>query len=211
MVYHYTAVGDSLTFGIGAMPGSGFVPLYKRMAEKQLQQTVSYHNLGINGLTSEALYERVRRDSLFRSCIREANIITISIGGNDLIRAVRSSGGRPDRGKLDQAIIRCEQNMSGSLGVIRQLKMDSRRPYMIRAVGLYNPYPSWREADEYVIRFNRFLIGLDFGGYFRTADVYSRFKGREQEMLSIDGVHPSTKGHRVIAEQLSHLGYRPLY
>lgn len=210
MVYRYTAVGDSLTFGIGAMPGSGFVPLYRRMAEAHLQQFVNYDNLGINGLTSEELYERVMRDPRFRSRLKEANIITISIGGNDLIRAVRSSGGHPDRGKLDKALFRCQQNMSGCLGTIRKLKSDSRQPYMLRAVGLYNPYPSWGEATEYVTRFNRFLSGLGVGDNFRAADVYSRFAGREQDMLSIDGIHPSTKGHRAIAEQLNRLGYKPL-
>ncbi|SMF81204.1 Lysophospholipase L1 [Paenibacillus uliginis N3/975] len=210
MVYHYTAVGDSLTFGIGAVPGSGFVPLYRWMSEVHLQQFVAYDNLGINGLTSEELYERVMRDSRFRSRLKEASIITISIGGNDLIRAVKSSGGHPDKAKLDIALIRCQQNMSGILGAIRKLKTGSRQPYIIRAVGLYNPYPSWGDAAEYVIRFNRYLIGLGDGGYFRVADVYSRFAGREQEMLSIDGVHPNTKGHRVIAEQLNQLGYKPL-
>ena len=46
LVYHYTAVGDSLTFGFGAMPGSGFVPLYRRMAEEKLRQFVPHENLG---------------------------------------------------------------------------------------------------------------------------------------------------------------------
>lgn len=210
MVYHYTAVGDSLTFGIGALPGSGFVPLYRRMAEVHLQQFVAYENLGINGLTSEELYNLIMSNPLFRSHLKEANLITISIGGNDLIQVVKSGGRRPDRDELDRALFRCQQNVSGCLKVIRKLKSGSSLPYTIRAVGLYNPYHSWGEGAEYVNRFNRFLFGLGTGGYFRAADVYSRFEGREQEMLSMDGVHPSGKGHRVIAEQLNRLGYKPL-
>lgn len=210
MVYHYTAVGDSLTFGIGALPGSGFVPLYRRMAEEHLRQFVAFENLGINGLTSDELVQRLVRDSLFRRHLKNANLITISIGGNDLIRAVKSGGNRPDRERLDKALDRCQRNIYNSLSIIHNLKVGGNQPYFIRAVGLYNPYPTWDEAAEYVTRFNRYLYGLGNGSSFRVADVHSRFAGHEKEMLSIDGIHPSTKGHRVIAEQLNQLGYRPL-
>ncbi|MFC7679732.1 GDSL-type esterase/lipase family protein [Paenibacillus sp. GCM10028914] len=210
MVYHYTAVGDSLTFGIGALPGSGFVSLYRRMAEAHLQQFVAYENLGINGLTSDELYERVVKDSRFRGHLKDASLITITVGGNDLIRAVKTGGNRPDRDRLDKALIRCQHNISGCLAAIHKLKKGGEQPYIIRAVGLYNPYPSWDEAAEYVTRFNKYLFGLSNGSYFRVADIYSRFAGREKEMLSLDGIHPSTKGHRVIAEKLNQLGYYPL-
>lgn len=210
MVYHYTAVGDSLTFGMGALPGGGFVPLYRRMAEEHLQKFVAYENLGINGLTSEELYERLLRDPLFKRHLNNADLITISIGGNDLIRAVKAGGNRPERDRLEKALDRCQRNISGCLSVISRLKSGKSQPYVIRAVGLYNPYPSWSEATEYVTRFNRYLFGLANGGYLGIADVYSRFVGREREMLSFDGIHPSSKGHRVIAEQLNQLGYKPL-
>lgn len=112
LVYHYTAVGDSLTFGFGAMPGGGFVPLYRRMAEEKLRQFVAHENLGVNGLTSDELYDRVVQLPTYRFHLRQAQIITISIGGNDLIRAVKSTGGRPNREVLDL----CLASMSESCG-----------------------------------------------------------------------------------------------
>ncbi|GAE08561.1 GDSL-type esterase/lipase family protein [Paenibacillus sp. JCM 10914] len=209
LVYHYTAVGDSLTFGFGAMPGSGFVPLYRRMAEEKLQQFVAHENLGVNGLTSEELYDRIVQLPTYRYHLQQAHIITISIGGNDLIRAVKSSGGRPSREILDAALYRCQTHVANIIAYIRKVKSGGGKPYFIRAIGIYNPYPAWTEASEYVIRFNRYLVSLS-DGYFRIADVYPLFSGREKELLSADGIHPNGRGYRIIAEQLNRLGYKPL-
>lgn len=209
LVYHYTAVGDSLTFGFGAMPGSGFVPLYRRMAEEKLRQFVAHENLGVNGLTSDELYDRVIQLPTYRYHLQQAQIITISIGGNDLIRAVKSTGGRPNRELLDAALYRCQNHVAKTVRYIRKIKTPVGKPYFIRAIGLYNPYPAWTEATEYVIRFNRHLMGLS-DGYFRVADIYTQFSGREKELMSVDGLHPNGRGYRVIAEQLNRLGYKPL-
>lgn len=209
LVYHYTAVGDSLTFGFGAMPGSGFVPLYRRMAEEKLRQFVAHENLGVNGLTSDELYDRVVQLPTFRYHLQQAQIITISIGGNDLIRAVKSTGGRPNREVLDAALYRCQNHVANIVKHIRKIKSPVSKPYYIRAIGLYNPYPAWTEATEYVIRFNRHLMGLS-DGYLRVADIYTQFSGREKELMSVDGLHPNGRGYRVIAEQLNRLGYKPL-
>ncbi|NMO96496.1 GDSL-type esterase/lipase family protein [Paenibacillus lemnae] len=206
MVYNYTAVGDSLTFGIGALPGSGFVPLYRRYAEDHLQKFVAYENLGVLGLTSSALHDRVLHHPVFREHLKSAQIITVSVGGNDLIRAVKMSGGRADHAALDQALARSRVHLSGIVREIRRLKTGSTDPYILRAVGLYNPYPSWSEAAGYVNRMNQFL-----GNLVPTAEIYDLFLGQERELLSLDGVHPNTKGHRVIAEQLNAMGFVSLH
>jgi lysophospholipase L1-like esterase len=54
MSYQYTAIGDSLTTGFGALPGNGFVPAYRRMAEERLRSHVVSTNLGVNGMTTAA-------------------------------------------------------------------------------------------------------------------------------------------------------------
>lgn len=60
MSYEYTAIGDSLTTGFGALPGNGFVPVYRRMAEGRLRSNVASTNLGVNGLTTSELEQRLR-------------------------------------------------------------------------------------------------------------------------------------------------------
>ncbi|WP_138495358.1 GDSL-type esterase/lipase family protein [Paenibacillus pinistramenti] len=208
MSYQYTAIGDSLTTGFGALPGQGFVPQYRRMAEVKLRGFVAYSNLGINGLTSAELAQRVARNPAFRQQIREADIVTISIGGNDLIDAAKAARrdpaqtGRILRGALQE----CMHHFSNLAGNVFRLKADSGKPYIIRVVGLYNPYPQIQEATDWVLQFNRFAAQLTSPVY-GLANIYPDFAGHERELLFLDHIHPNGRGYRIIAEHLNALGY----
>ncbi|WP_168928831.1 SGNH/GDSL hydrolase family protein [Paenibacillus dokdonensis] len=209
MAIPYTAVGDSLTVGFGAMPGNGFVPVYRGMAERRVGEFVSYENLGINGLTSSELYANMKRSSQFRNSLKEAQIITISIGGNDLIRAAKSASSQNIAQHFNKALSQCQSNFSGIMQTLNQLKSGSRTPYIVRAVGLYNPFPQVDAATQWVQQFNRYING-NWGGSYAAAEIFSAFYGREHELLSFDHLHPNGRGYKVIAEQLNRLGYYPL-
>ncbi|ANS76269.1 lysophospholipase [Paenibacillus yonginensis] len=208
MSYQYTAIGDSLTTGFGALPGNGFVPVYRRMAEVKLRGFVAYSNLGVNGLISSELDRRVERYSAYRQSLREADIITISIGGNDLIRAAKAAQSQPSNSSriLRSALEECKQHFSNVVGQVYRLKSGSRKPYIIRAVGLYNPYPQIGEATDWVLQFNRYA-GQYTNQVYGLANIYPDFVGRERELLFLDHLHPNGRGYRTIAEHLNALGY----
>lgn len=207
MSHQYTAIGDSLTTGFGALPGNGFVPVYRRMAEVRLRDFVAYTNLGVNGMTSAELDQRISRSQAYRQGLREAEIITISIGGNDLIRAARATrafAAAPVSFK--QSLQECKDNLSSIMGKIYGLKAGSSSPYIIRIVGLYNPYPQISAATDWVQQFNRHAA--QYSNYVcGFANIYPAFAGNERDLLSLDHLHPNGKGYRVIAEQLNALGY----
>jgi lysophospholipase L1-like esterase len=205
----YTAVGDSLTVGFGAMPGNGFAPVYRGMAERRIGDFVSYDNWGVNGQTSSALYENIKRNSQLRNSLKAAQIITISIGGNDLIRAAKSAPSKNIGQHFNKALSLCQSNFSGIMQQLNQIKSGSRSPYIVRAVGLYNPYPQVDAATQWVQQYNRYISGY-WGGNYAAAPIFSSFYGREKELLSIDHLHPNGKGYKVIAEHLNQLGYYPL-
>lgn len=209
MGYHYTAIGDSLTTGVGALPGNGFVPVYRRMAEGRLDASITSANLGVNGMTTAELEAQLRRSSAFRQSIQAANLVTLSIGGNDLIRAARStarSGSGNAAGALQRALRECKGNFSGIMSSLYRLKAGARSPYIIRIVGLYNPYPQIAEATAWVTQFNRYAAGYS-NRVCRFASVYEDFAGNERQMLSIDRLHPNGRGYRAIAGRLDALGY----
>lgn len=208
MSYQYTAIGDSLTTGFGALPGNGFVPVYRRMAEQRLRAPVGAFNLGVNGLTTSGLEQRMKGDYNYRTALRDADLITLSIGGNDLIKAAKAAGGRPAAlsSLLQQSLRECKRNFDDIMGMLYQLKSGERKPYIIRVVGLYNPYPQLTEATDWVLQFNRFASSYS-NSVSRFASVYQEFAGNERRLLSIDHVHPSGKGYRVIAGKLDGLGY----
>ncbi|OKP68512.1 hypothetical protein A3844_11325 [Paenibacillus helianthi] len=211
MSYLYTAIGDSLTTGFGALPGNGFVPVYRRMAERRLRAPVGSVNLGINGLTTAALEQRLSRDPMFRQAVRDADIVTLSIGGNDLIKAAKAVSFRPGHlsPALERALYACKRNFSEIMGSLWQLKNGSRRPYIIRMVGLYNPYPQLSEATDWVRQFNGYVAGYS-SNVCGFASIYYEFAGNERGLLSLDHVHPNGRGYRVIAGKLDALGYSRL-
>ncbi|MDQ0194758.1 GDSL-type esterase/lipase family protein [Paenibacillus wynnii] len=208
MGYRYTAIGDSLTTGFGALPGNGFVPVYSRMAEASLRSKVVYTNLGVNGLTTVELEQRLRGNSMFRQALQEADLITLSIGGNDLIRAAKSSAGQQGSTLvvLRNALQECKKNFDGIMGTLWQLKRNSRSLYIIRIVGLYNPYPRLDEASDWVMQFNRHASQYNSRSC-GFASIYNSFAGNERELLFLDHIHPNKRGHYVIAEKLNNLGY----
>ncbi|WP_235775326.1 MULTISPECIES: GDSL-type esterase/lipase family protein [Paenibacillus] len=211
MVYQYTALGDSLTTGFGALPGSGFVPVYRRMSEVALRSFVAYTNLGVNGLTTSELEQRVRYHPLFRQSIREADLITVSIGGNDLIHAAREAGGqsRSSQAVFDRALQESKGHLAAVMSRIYQEKQGASNPWLVRIVGLYNPYPQMAGASDWVQRFNRQLAQY-CGRECAFADIYDSFAGHERELLSIDRLHPNGRGYRLIADRLQSLGYSRL-
>ncbi|WP_151737715.1 GDSL-type esterase/lipase family protein [Paenibacillus tengchongensis] len=208
MSYQYAAIGDSLTTGFGALPGNGFVPAYRRMAERRLGTPVSLTNLGVNGMTTEGLEQRLKNDYNYRMAVRDAELITISIGGNDLIKAAKAAGSRPgDLSPLLQKAFRnCRRNFGDIMGTIAQLKAGLRSPYIIRIVGLYNPYPQVDEATDWVKAFNRYAAGYS-SPVCGFASIYNEFAGHEQALLFIDRLHPNGRGYQVIASKLNGLGY----
>lgn len=208
MSYQYTAIGDSLTTGFGALPGNGFVPVYRRMAETRLQTPIGLYNLGVNGLTTEGLEQRLKRDYNYRMAVSEAELITLSIGGNDLIKAAKSAANRPGRLSplLEQALRECKHNLADIMGTLFQLKAGVSKPYIIRIVGLYNPYPQLIEATDWVRQFNQYASGYS-SPICRFAPIYNEFAGNERGLLSLDHLHPNGKGYRVIAGKLDSLGY----
>jgi lysophospholipase L1-like esterase len=209
VVMHYTAIGDSLTVGFGAMPGNGFVPVYRGLVERKMQTFVAYDNLGVNGLTSHGLYEYISKNATFRHLLSHADVITISIGGNDLIRAAKYSIGTGSEINFNQTLTDCKVNLTRIIKSIYQLKKNSNESYLIRAVGLYNPFPQIEQASYYVQQYNRYIEGYT-SRTFAVASIYGSFKGRERELLSFDQIHPNGRGYRIIAEQLNVLGYNPL-
>jgi lysophospholipase L1-like esterase len=211
MGYQYTAIGDSLTTGFGALPGNGFVPVYRRMAEGRLRSQIALSNLGVNGLTTEGLEQRLKTDPVFRSAIKDAEIITMSIGGNDLIRAAKATAGRPGDMNviLQKALRECKRNFSDIMSILSQLKAGTRSPYIIRIVGLYNPYPQIDEATEWVRQFNRYAAGYS-SAVCGFASIYHEFAGNERGLLFLDHLHPNGRGYRVIAGKLDALGYGQL-
>ena len=93
---------------------------------------------------------------------------------------------------------------------IGDIKGDKDTRYLVRLLNLYNPFPSIELADRWISGFNRHLKQLESAPQIKVIDTYAVFKGREKEYLSIDRVHPNSRGYEAMAENLRAAGYGPL-
>jgi lysophospholipase L1-like esterase len=232
--WDYVALGDSLATGFGAF--TGYVPRYEAHIETDTGVAVTRTNLGRNGWTSSQLLSALRSDPTFRRAVREAEIVTWNIGGNDL-RAARNSykkgtcGGRKNQACLRASVAKLETNWDAITAEVLELRSTSTT--IVRTMDIYNPYvrtdmvsDTWQN-DGGMNDFEVFKIYVDQVNYHIAttsyitrvpyAQVYLAFNGptgdedpKSKGYLSFDGVHPNDSGHRIIAEELRKLGYAPL-
>jgi lysophospholipase L1-like esterase len=204
----YIAVGDSLTVGIGACYAPGFVHRYYMFSEQALNRKIFAQKFARSGATTADVLE-IMRHPLVSERIKQAAIITISAGGNDLIQAAGVLSKTHNQKVLEEALITCKRNVAKILNEIYEIRHTGDTPFIIRMVDLYNPFPDIDVADKWVRLFNKHLRSFTNGNIAIT-DAYHSFKGNEDKFLSCDRLHPNPKGYQVIAEELNKLGYYPI-
>ncbi|NPC91564.1 spore gernimation protein [Bacillus sp. WMMC1349] len=202
MAFHYTALGDSLTVGVGSgMFEPGFVQRYKRKLEEDLHEPVMLMVFAKSGLETAEILQLFDRPFV-KEQLKKANVITITGCGNDLLESLEIYEKEKDDDVFLEASLHCQKNYAEMLRKIKDIKGKDHQNYMIRLLNLYNPFPKIKLADRWVSDFNQHLQQLANPPQVKVIDVYSIFKGHETEYLSIDKVHPNGKGYEAIAESL---------
>ena len=231
----YVALGDSLATGYGS--DRGYVDRYADVLRADTGATVEVRNLGVNGLTSGQLRAGIEEDLRVKDAVRQADVVTINIGANDLLRA-RSEyqngncGGADNQDCLREAVAGFRANWDAILdGVL--VGVRSPEATIIRAVDFYNPSVavdaatvSWPAAgvnDFLVFRgcleqVNAHIAESSDARGVPHAEAYAAFNGPDGDQdpsgkgyMSKDGIHPSDEGHAAIARELAELRYEPLY
>ena len=228
----YTALGDSIAFGLWAPPGQGYVSLYAGYLQTDLSLPVTLSPLGIPGWTSGDLLNAVRSNFVFRIAILFSDAVTWNIGGNDL-RAARSQykggncGGSDNQECLRAAVKTFKTNWDGIISEIFALRRFRRT--LIRTSDIYNPYvaedlaaDTWPNdggndfqiLNGYLDQVNSYIAVTSTTQHIAYAPVHFWFNGPAGNidpatigLLAFDGFHPSTAGHALIALLLRQQGY----
>lgn len=221
----YLALGDSLSFGIGASnPGkTGFVAVVQESLAKsdRFRKTgLDLENLGFPGATSSDLLIPGGQLDQALAAIKEreedgdpdneVEVITIEIGGNDLLSLI--SGDSPCVREPLEA--ECQQRFSDVMFVFRKsftkVMTDLRQAApqaQIVAITLFNPFSGTGNfleagADLAVAQLNAVVTVVatssDVGAL--VADTFYLFRGRGPELIAADGIHPNDEGYRLMAE-----------
>lgn len=86
---NYTSLGDSIAFGMSATPNNGFVNLFHNFIKSTDENLdLKINNYGTPGDTSSDLLTKLKTNSKIQDSLKISNIITVSIGGNNLLQPV---------------------------------------------------------------------------------------------------------------------------
>lgn len=138
-VIDYVVFGDSLAAGqtpfhqIDSGYGEYLVDRFE-----QSQYTVGFTNYGVPGYTSEQLKMLVLTNPQAQKSIQEAEVITVDIGANDLLIALKNPA------TIGSAFASVYGNLEAVLRTIDQLNPEAS----VYVMGYYNPFPYYPEEQQ---------------------------------------------------------------
>ncbi len=224
----YVAIGDSLAFGVGAPEPrtQGYVGLVHgalQTSERYRDRGLQLVNLAVPGATTadllipggqldSALEEIRSRQEDKTSADDNVEIISIDIGGNDLLSLATPSSPCFDNVAGDACIDQFGQVLSSVQTNLREVLRRLREAAPdagIYLLDLYNPFSGTGDsretvADLAVQNLNGVIgaLAADKDLKVHMASVFQLFRGRGLQWIAADGIHPNENGHRVIGEVL---------
>ncbi len=198
----HVALGDSIIKGYGANPKENLVKTFSESLEKDIRKKVLFQNEGINEITSSELNALVQSGKFDRQ-IQSADIITLNIGGNDILRLGFEEGFYEAIRSFDTLQTEFNGNLSEILNRVHTLNPEAT----VLLLELYNPLDQkadlYTVADKFLPKWNVKLYQLaEELDYAVVVDTTAVINGEQPQNLSYDGVHPSGLGYSAIAEQM---------
>ncbi|MGT2911742.1 SGNH/GDSL hydrolase family protein [Streptococcus cameli] len=147
--FHYVAIGDSLTQGVGDTTNQGgFVPLVAQSLINDYGYQVSYDNFGISGNTSNQILKRMKQEKQIATSLKKADMMTLTVGGNDLRKVILDNIVRLELKTFDKPITRYQKRLLEIIALARKNNPD----LPIYVLGIYNPfYLNFSEMTEFQI------------------------------------------------------------
>ncbi|OJG55640.1 lipase/acylhydrolase [Enterococcus haemoperoxidus] len=227
-VIHYTAIGDSLTEGIGDLTNSGgFVPLVaKDLQEHYRLNGVQTDNFGKNGDRSDQILKRIKKNEEIQEGLASADLITLTVGGNDLMKVIKGDVFRLTKTSFEKPLKNYQKEVEKLFTEIR--KYNPEAP--IYVLGIYNPFylyfpditemqeivDSWNNGTEEIVKAekNAYFIPIndllykgagDEVGIVSSEDIASGTASSSEQdiknnaLYEEDHFHPNNLGYQIMA------------
>ncbi|MEH3070460.1 MULTISPECIES: SGNH/GDSL hydrolase family protein [Bacillus] len=194
------SLGDSLTRGVGDKEGIGYIGRMKEDLQKDYKQKVALTNLAVSGAKMPDLLKQMESSGAQYS-IRQADVIVLTIGGNDLFPGWESLG------KIDLETYRpdTETFQNEAKKIIEEIrKFNTDSP--IFWLGLYNPFEDVEDlkgSSNIVVDWNASLekLALNNKSVYITP-TFDLFQNRGKDLLYSDHFHPNEVGYTYMADRL---------
>jgi lysophospholipase L1-like esterase len=198
------ALGDSLTSGFGDQSGNtGYITVLDQMLRKQrgIDET-SVKNFAIGGHRSDQLLGELKRSDV-KYALSKADYIIVTIGGNDVMMVAQENIFDLDNAPFTEGNKEYLINLHQITSTIRDINSNAQLYF----VGIYNPFAtlfssvpeieqlieSWNQSTENV------LSNYQNTYFIPIADV---FKGKEEQYLFDDYIHPNEEGYKHMASRI---------
>lgn len=200
----YLALGDSLTRGIGDEQNlSGYAGRLASAMELWPAVTmVEMDNRGKNGRQSEKVLELLARGH-YDEELAQADLITMTIGGNDVMRVVKSDLFALKKEMFDTARSPFAARYKQIIEEIR--KRNEAAPIIV--VGFYNPFSiitdEFTPFEPIINEWNeemRLVAEADVNACF--VPVGDLFMSNEDLVYHTDFFHPNARGYERMTERI---------
>jgi lysophospholipase L1-like esterase len=197
------ALGDSLTRGTGDVEGKGYIGYLVEQLQEKTKEKITLQNLGVKGYRSEQLLKQVQQIGV-KEQIKNADIILITIGGNDLFQ----SGQTVMELNLENVDMLRKQYLLNLEKIIKELRSTHTKANIF-FVGLYNPFIDFKDAAimTKAVRQWNYETSEMLDKHPQTVFVptFDLFQLKVNDYLYTDKFHPNTKGYKLIAERVASL------
>ena len=215
----YVAIGDSLTQGVGDTTNSGgFVPIVANLVRSDFSVAVEAQNFGVNGNTSTQIINRMNREEEIQEAIKQADFLTITVGGNDMLKVMRKHLVGLTVEDFEQPLVQYRSRIQQLVHQIREWNKEAP----IYFLGVYNPFflnfPELTQMQEIIDSYNdatkRTVEQMEKCYFIPINDLlYRGLEGEEGIMETISGnqiivndalyegdrFHPNNIGYQLMA------------
>lgn len=197
--YQLVLIGDSLATGIGDEIGQSLGERITALMEADAQaKEWEAVDLSEPGSKSGDWVIRLEEEAM-RGALRAADLIVISIGGNDLKGIVQADalGG----------LVEYEETLSQYLSDLDQIMNDLKGvnpTATVVVLGLYNPYGEsiGETRVQLLLEWNYETQVQVAGSNWVFVPLYDLFQFNREDYLFLDQFHPNEEGYEAIARRI---------
>lgn len=200
---HVVGLGDSLTEGIGdeLKLGGYFGRVTTAMNDWSGVETVEAENLAKKGKRSDQLLKQLE-DPDVQAQIKEANVVLLTIGGNDVMKIVKRDLFQLKVSAFYDELKQFEKRLDEVFAILRGLNGDA----IIVMGGLYNPLSivteETAELEEIMADWNEAIeVRTVLDGKACFVPVNDLFYSNENMVYHTDFFHPNAKGYVQMADR----------
>ncbi|MDL1929950.1 lipase [Ligilactobacillus salivarius] len=195
-------LGDSLTYGVGDQTNKGgYVHLIKEKIEKKESIKVVTKNYGKTGDRSDQILARLLTKKNIQKDIKNANVITMTVGGNDLMQVMEKNFSSMADDKMQPVVEKSAKNYQSNLqNLIGKVTLEENKVYFIDinkqlSMGQYVNLPK-----EDLVKKSE--TDLDKKSGKQLENILSNTKEKNDYLSEDDHFHPNLKGYKYMTNKL---------